>query len=129
MSAPATPIATPIGNVSASTPAIPGAPARATPKTAIAPRHRPIASRVPERLESRLAGGANKPMQRTGIVASSPATACETPRSSSISGMQRPDADQLRPQRERAQEQSGEQRQAGTPAVPLCRLRQALAPG
>ena len=49
-------------------------------------------------------------MQSTGIVPSRPTTAWEVSRSSWIAGMQRPDADELRPQRERGEEERGEER-------------------
>ena len=50
----------------------------------------PIARREPMRPERNGAGGANNPMQSTGIVPSSPATACETPRSVWIAGSSGP---------------------------------------
>src|SRR5262249_44754358 len=72
------------------TPAAPGAVALAIPNPPISARQTAMASRVPYRCETRGAGSANTPMQRTGIVVSSPATAWETPRSCWISGISGP---------------------------------------
>ena len=90
ISAPASPIPTPIGKVSASTSGAPGAAARSRPNAAMPARQAPIAARVPSRAATCAAGRAKRPMQSTGIVVSSPATACETPRSSSMSGTSGP---------------------------------------
>ena len=48
------------------------------------------ACREPSRCERNAAGGAKRPMQRTGIVPSRPATACEVSRSSWIAGISGP---------------------------------------
>ena len=80
------------------------------PKTPISASAAASACREPSRCERNGAGGANRPMQSTGIVPSRPATACETSRSSWIDGMQRADADELRPQRQRREEERGEKR-------------------
>ena len=73
--APASPMPTPTGNVSRTTSAASGAPARASPNAPISARQPAIATRVPSHEETGAATGANSPMQSTGIVASSPATA------------------------------------------------------
>ena len=70
--------------------AAPGASPLATPNAPINPRHVAIASLVPNRRDTCGAGSANTPMHRTGIVVSRPATAWETSRSSSISGISGP---------------------------------------
>ena len=69
----------PIGIVSAiSAPAF-GANARSTPPNATSATATVTARTAPMRWASTGAGGAKMPMQSTGIVTSSPATACETP--------------------------------------------------
>ena len=88
--APASPIPIPSGKVSSTTPAAPGTSARAIPNAPIRASATAIAFRVPIRPERYGAGGANSPMQSTGIVPSSPATACETPRSCWIEGSSGP---------------------------------------
>ena len=89
-SVPAMAMAMPIGSVRASSTTMPGATARPRPATAIASRQPAIAARSPQRPETSPANGANRPMQSTGIVPTSPATACETPKSSWMSGMSGP---------------------------------------
>ena len=89
-SAPASPMPTPIGHVRRTTSQIPGATARARPKTPISATASPSAVRVPTRPASHAAGGAKSPMQSTGIVPSRPTTACGASRSSSIAGKSGP---------------------------------------
>jgi len=89
-SAPARAIPIPTGSVSASSSGTPGTTARAMPNTATAATHSVTAVRRPLRRANGAAAGANTPMHSTGIVPSSPATACETPRSSWISGSSGP---------------------------------------
>ena len=84
------PIPIPIGTVITMTPIAPGTTPRAMPNTPISTSAAPTAPREPIRPERNGAGGANSPMQRTGIVPSNPATACETPRSLSIDGRSGP---------------------------------------
>ncbi len=89
-SVPAIAIAIPIGSVRPRSSAAPGATARPRPATAIASRHPAIAARSPQRPATSPANGAKSPMQSTGMVPTSPATECETPRSSWMSGMSGP---------------------------------------
>ena len=74
----------PIGSVRAITPSAPGIRARATPASPIVNSTIVMARVAPTRAASGPAAGANTPMQRSGIVSSSPVTVCETPRSLSI---------------------------------------------
>ena len=67
-----------------------------------------IARRVPICAARYPATGAKSPMQSTGIVPSSPTTACERPERVLDLRDQRPDADDLRAQRERREEERGE---------------------
>src|SRR5207244_2536192 len=73
-------------HVSRMTRTMPGTTARPRPKAPISAIDRKIPARVPIHLTTHGAAGANRPMQRTGIVPSRPITVCETPRSSWISG-------------------------------------------
>ena len=89
-SAPAIAMPTPTGSVSRSSSGAPGTAARASPNSATAPTDTPTTLRSPARLASGAASGAKAPMHSTGIVPSSPATACETPRSAWMSGSSGP---------------------------------------
>ncbi len=80
----------PIGTVNAMTPAAPGASERAMPAMPIVSSTSVIARVAPTRAASGPAAGANRPMHRSGIVPSSPVTACETPRSLSIASTSGP---------------------------------------
>ena len=72
----------PTGIVSSISSAAPGTTARAMPKTPISASAAASAWREPSRCERNAAGGANRPMHSTGIVASMPTTACDVFRSS-----------------------------------------------
>ncbi len=102
----------PTGIVSRTTPAAPGQSARTTPNVPTASTAAATATREPARATRYGAGGAKTPMQSTGIVPSRPATAWLTPRSSWIAGRSGPDADELRAQRQRGEEQRDEERAA-----------------
>ncbi len=76
------PIPIPSGSVSATTSHVVGPSPRRTPNTPIRTSPIVIASRVPSQAESDAPTGANRPMQSTGIVPSSPAIAWDVSRSS-----------------------------------------------
>ena len=80
----------PTGHVKSTMSAALGATARPNPKTPISTIDQVITARVPIRALRYAAGGAKSPMQRTGIVASSPMRACVVSRSSWISGRSGP---------------------------------------
>ena len=84
------PIPMPTGHVSSTTSQADGIVARRMPNTPISARPIVIARRVPMRAARYAATGANRPIQRTGIVPSSPTTACEVPNASWIEGINGP---------------------------------------
>ena len=73
------PMPMPIGMVRAIRAPALGAKARRTPPNATSATATVTARTAPMRCASTGAGGAKMPMQSTGMVTSSPATACETP--------------------------------------------------
>ena len=84
------PIPIPTGQVRRTTSHTDGIVARRMPKTPISASPIVIARRVPILAARYAATGANRPMQRTGIVLSSPTTACDVPKASWIIGISGP---------------------------------------
>jgi hypothetical protein len=90
---PTTAVPMPIPKVARSNVAVLGATARATPDVTRTVTLRVMPCRVPNQPATDGPTSANTPMHRTGIVVSSPTNACDTPRSSMISGTSGPMAD------------------------------------
>ena len=108
--APATPMPRPTPNVASRRRGTPGTKLRTTPNPAMRAMHAANASRGPSRAASRGPNGANSPMHSTGIVVRSPASGGKV-EVVADQRQQRADREQLLAERERGDEQAGDDRQ------------------